>query len=295
MLRRGGFPGLHPVSTAHRPRDVQFDERGSGERVPEQHQPGTPLDTRPAPSNDSKDCAAVVRAALCGLDRRRTIGQIFEFGCDAAVLTHGNPSGWLPARHQGRDHRGSVPGCRSRCRTRSGPRRTHPARQTRRDLDRTRRRHRPGCTRGRPDARAGGYGGLGWIGPEASAIGVFAALAAEKVGGTPEQMFRNGILFAVNHSGDSDSTGAILGTRYGRRAIPPEWRAPCSTPVRSSNAWPRTLYRIRPHSAERRLRCADGGVGFRDGPTSPRWRPVVGCGRRGYPATARRAHRPRPN
>ncbi|WP_419150794.1 ADP-ribosylglycohydrolase family protein [Nocardia vinacea] len=69
--------------------------------------------------------------------------------------------------------------------------------------------------------------GLGWIGPEALAIGVFAALAAEKVGGTPEQIFRNGILFAVNHSGDSDSTGAIcgsiLGTRYGRRAIPHEW------------------------------------------------------------------------
>ncbi|MFI6774947.1 ADP-ribosylglycohydrolase family protein [Nocardia sp. NPDC050412] len=67
-------------------------------RAAERREPG-PLGTRTAPINDSKGCAAVVRAAPCGLDRRRTIRQIFEFGCDTAALTQGNPSGRLPAGH----------------------------------------------------------------------------------------------------------------------------------------------------------------------------------------------------
>ncbi|MEV6338346.1 ADP-ribosylglycohydrolase family protein [Nocardia vinacea] len=141
--------------------------------------------------------------------------------------------------------------------------------------------------------------GLGWIGPEALAIGVFATLVAEKVGGTPEQIFRNGILFAVNHSGDSDYAGASCG-RHPRHPLQPPRQSTRMAHHARRRADHRTLsrkllYRIRPHSAERRLRCADGGVVFRGRPTGPRWRPVVGYGRREYPATARRAHRPRPN
>jgi ADP-ribosylglycohydrolase len=39
--------------------------------------------------------------------------------------------------------------------------------------------------------------------------------------------FRQGLLLAVNHSGDSDSTGSItgniVGARYGTEVIPNEW------------------------------------------------------------------------
>lgn len=49
--------------------------------------------------------------------------------------------------------------------------------------------------------------GSGWDGDEALAIAVFCALSAED--------FRSGVLSAVNHGGDSDSTGAITGNILG--------------------------------------------------------------------------------
>lgn len=61
--------------------------------------------------------------------------------------------------------------------------------------------------------------GAGWVAEEALAIAVLCALAAE----TP----RAALIAAVNHDGDSDSTGAIcgnlLGTALGVEAIPAEW------------------------------------------------------------------------
>ncbi len=61
--------------------------------------------------------------------------------------------------------------------------------------------------------------GEGWVGDEALAISVFCALKAED--------FASGIILAVNHSGDSDSTGAItgniLGALWGEAAIPATW------------------------------------------------------------------------
>jgi ADP-ribosylglycohydrolase len=61
--------------------------------------------------------------------------------------------------------------------------------------------------------------GEGWIAEEALAIAVYAALAM------PD--FTSGVLLAVNHDGDSDSTGAIagnlLGTWYGVDNVPRTW------------------------------------------------------------------------
>jgi ADP-ribosylglycohydrolase len=63
--------------------------------------------------------------------------------------------------------------------------------------------------------------GGGWVGEEALAIAVACALQAQDM--------RHGMLLAVNHSGDSDSTGSIcgqlLGARDGVEAIPAEWWA----------------------------------------------------------------------
>jgi len=59
------------------------------------------------------------------------------------------------------------------------------------------------------------------VAEEALAIGLYAALVAES--------FEHGVLLAVNHSGDSDSTGAIagnlLGVALGELAIPRTWLA----------------------------------------------------------------------
>jgi ADP-ribosylglycohydrolase len=64
--------------------------------------------------------------------------------------------------------------------------------------------------------------GGGWIAEEALAIAVYAALVAEGD-------FERGVRIAVNHSGDSDSTGSmagqILGLMLGEEAIPRRWLA----------------------------------------------------------------------
>ncbi|ECX5877017.1 ADP-ribosylglycohydrolase family protein [Salmonella enterica] len=64
--------------------------------------------------------------------------------------------------------------------------------------------------------------GEGWVGEEALAISVYCALTA--------QDFRSGIINAINHDGDTDSTGAIcgnlLGAMWGQEAIPEEWLEP---------------------------------------------------------------------
>ena len=50
--------------------------------------------------------------------------------------------------------------------------------------------------------------GQGWVAEEALAIGVYAAMVGETD-------LRRGLTLAVNHSGDSDSTGAIAGNILG--------------------------------------------------------------------------------
>ncbi len=63
--------------------------------------------------------------------------------------------------------------------------------------------------------------GQGWVAEEALAIALYCALHYE-------DDFSLGIIAAVNHDGDSDSTGAIagnlLGAIHGHEAIAPEWK-----------------------------------------------------------------------
>jgi len=61
--------------------------------------------------------------------------------------------------------------------------------------------------------------GEGWVAEEALAIAVYCALIAKN--------FSDGVIYTVNHSGDSDSTGAIcgniLGALHGYGALPKSW------------------------------------------------------------------------
>ena len=49
--------------------------------------------------------------------------------------------------------------------------------------------------------------GEGWVGEEALAIGIYAALRASS--------FEEALIIAANHDGDSDSTASIAGQIYG--------------------------------------------------------------------------------
>ncbi|MEV6767965.1 ADP-ribosylglycohydrolase family protein [Nocardia sp. NPDC051030] len=201
--------------------------------VATRQKPRTPVGTRTKPINDSKGCAAVVRAAPCGF--RKSIDDAFELGCDAAALTHGNPSGWLPAGTVAAMVFGLSRGldlgtALEQARALLSRQKDHE--ETSRALNAAIRIAEGAAKQGNPTIQAETLEslGTGLIGPEALAIAVSAALCAESAGGTPEQIFRNGVLLSVNHSGDSDSTGAIcgalLGARLGVDAIPAQWRRP---------------------------------------------------------------------
>lgn len=163
-----------------------------------------------APANGSKGCGGVMRVAPIGL----ASSDPFTVGGQAAALTHGHPSGYLAAGAfalmiselaRGRDLPSAVQTAIGRLSRADGGEEAAEAL--------------------RAAVRAAEYGplsadmmpvlGEGWVAEEALAIATHCALTATG--------FRSGVLHAVNHSGDSDSTGAIcgnlLGTSLGGGAI----------------------------------------------------------------------------
>ncbi|MGW5922868.1 ADP-ribosylglycohydrolase family protein [Nocardia fluminea] len=202
----------------------------------ERRDPTNPLGTRDRPINNSKGSGAVMRAAPCGFgyaaDRvGSALAAIFELGCDAATLTHGHPSGWLPAgtlaalvyqASRGVDTMAALDLARAELANHPQHEETSAALDAAISL--AARTSRPGRKPQPEDLESLGQG---WIAPEALAIAVFSVLAAESVGGPAHIIVRNGLLLSVNHSGDSDATGSIagslLGARYGRPALPYRW------------------------------------------------------------------------
>lgn len=65
--------------------------------------------------------------------------------------------------------------------------------------------------------------GGAWVAEEALAIALYCALVAQ-------DDLERALLLSVNHSGDSDSTGAmcgnILGTLHGESSLPTPWLTP---------------------------------------------------------------------
>ena len=164
--------------------------------------------------NDSKGCGGVMRVAPCAF-----LFNSFEVASESARLTHGHPTGYLAAglfadilnrlwRNIQLDDatvialqaHGGKPGME----------------ETRRLIEYVLRLHQQGV---RPNPERIADLGGGWVAEEALAIGLWCALAAESL--------EDGVVTAVNHSGDSDSTGMIagnlLGLIYGPQAIPDRW------------------------------------------------------------------------
>lgn len=179
--------------------------------------------------NSSKGCGGVMRAAPVGLlavrvsngDQASTAKLAFNIGCTAAALTHGHPSGYFPAGVLAAVIATIVTGgsIEDGINISLGILECFPeAAET------------IGAVRSAvklwqkisvlPSPETVELLGSGWVGEEALSIGLYCALAAG-------DDFVRGVRSAVNHSGDSDSTGSItgniLGALLGEQAIPRDW------------------------------------------------------------------------
>ena len=183
-------------------------------------------------TNDSKGCGGVMRVAPVGMfawherNREAVFDTYFDMGCNLAGLTHGHPTGILTA------------GVFAVVilRILAGSSMAVAVHDTQKTLENHQKRFAEhpavgetglaiaqavelASSSAEPSAEQIAKLGQGWVAEEALAISIYCALVAND--------FEHGITLAVNHSGDSDSTGAItgnlLGAALGIDAIPERW------------------------------------------------------------------------
>ena len=182
------------------------------------------------PVNRSRGCGGVMRVAPIGLyfaENRVPMERSDRIGAEAAAVTHGHPLGWLPAaalahiirclvEHEDmsilaavRDAQAALP-------------ETFPEEACVGELQQLLQRAIDLSASDLDDLDAIRQLGQGWVGDEALAIAVYCALRHA-------DDFEAAIVAAVNHSGDSDSTGAIagniMGAALGLAAIPQKYLA----------------------------------------------------------------------
>ncbi|WP_198650221.1 ADP-ribosylglycohydrolase family protein [Oceanimonas marisflavi] len=165
--------------------------------------------------NNSKGCGGVMRVAPCAF-----FDNAFELASDSARFTHGHPSGYLAAGlfadilHRLWQHGYSLEAACTAALAAHGD--LPGMEETRLLVERALRLYQSGE---QPTPRRIEELGGGWVAEEALAIGLWCALSANSL--------EEGIILAVNHSGDSDSTGLIagnlLGLIHGPQAIPAHW------------------------------------------------------------------------
>jgi ADP-ribosyl-[dinitrogen reductase] hydrolase len=180
--------------------------------------------------NDSKGCGGVMRIAPVGMyfacslsgerNPARVLSNISATGCDLAAITHGHPSGSLSAGALavivglvlvGNSLTDAIQAAKEELRKHPSHKETLAAIEKAEGLANSRPRERSALREL----------GKGFVAEEALAMGLYCALGAKD--------FEEGIILAVNHSGDSDSTGTItgnlLGATGGVEAIPDRWLA----------------------------------------------------------------------
>ncbi|MFT5590846.1 MAG: ADP-ribosyl-[dinitrogen reductase] hydrolase [Bradyrhizobium sp.] len=179
------------------------------------------LRRRGGENNHSKGCGGIMRVAPAGIFHAGDPAQAFELGATAARLTHGYPTGYLSAGvfaaivaelMVGKGLPDAIASARSILLSMPDHAETLAA------LDSA--VHR--AEAGESPLSAIPALGEGWIAEEALAISVYCALVAESL--------EEGVILAINITGDSDSTGAItgnlLGALHGVMAIPARWLEP---------------------------------------------------------------------
>jgi len=169
------------------------------------------------PINNSKGCGGVMRVAPAGLLYSREIA--FSMAAEFAALTHGHPSGYLSAGAlafiiasiiSGSDIEEAVKDSLIEISRHEKHEECYQALKEAVDLYHSNIEALDAISKLRE----------GWVGEEALAISVYCALKYKND-------FKQGLITAVNHNGDSDSTGAItgniLGSYLGLAGIPEEW------------------------------------------------------------------------
>ncbi len=169
--------------------------------------------------NNSKGCGGVMRVAPAGLYFHRDSERAFRMSAEFAAITHTHPTGYLAAGALG----AIVAELASGSELSSALdvalyilRGYDGCMETYRSLDHARSLEASDVAPMEAVRRLG----QGWVAEEALAIALYCALChSENV--------ENALRLAVNHDGDSDSTGAIcgniMGAIYGEAALPKRW------------------------------------------------------------------------
>ena len=173
------------------------------------------MGTLAEPINHSRGCGGVMRVAPCAVFQ-----DPFDLGCRLAAITHGHPGGYISAGalaqllqklYYGQSLPDAVDDLIIELDEIEDAQSTRDALEKAVEL----------AAEGRPCAPTVKELGEGWVGEEALAIAVYSALSF------PTD-YAQAVRLAVNHDGDSDSTGAIcgniMGMLLGAGAIPVEWR-----------------------------------------------------------------------
>ncbi len=175
--------------------------------------------------NDSKGCGGVMRVAPVGLYRWHECDQpdvearTFDLAAQLAGLTHGHPTGQLSSGALAVMVLCLIEGA-TLAEALDAAKRCLNVREHAEETLNALARAESLASRSRWARRnAIKELGEGWIAEEALAIGVYCALVASD--------FREAVTLAVNHDGDSDSTGSIagnlIGVMLGVEAIPDNW------------------------------------------------------------------------
>lgn len=182
--------------------------------------------------NQSKGCGAIMRVAPVGLyfqepkETQLLCAAAFEQGVSSAALTHGHPTAQLAAgvmavviqRVVAGDTLSDAIQCARRCLL-TYPQKDHA--ETENALSQALALSRTPSLMEDPHEAIPQLG-LGWVAEETLAIALYACLVAPNL--------EEAVCLAVNHDGDSDSTGAlagqIMGAMHGTDAIPARWLEP---------------------------------------------------------------------
>lgn len=177
------------------------------------------LGTPENPLNDSKGCGGVMRVAPLGLAFPGDAA--FDMAVRAAALTHGHPTGYLTAGVLAQivaeivAGRGLEEAIGLALKTLGGwPKHEETLTAVNRAVENAQNTSLP------PSAEVIESMGGGWVAEEALAISLYCALVHPT-------NFTAAVLLAINHSGDSDSTGAVtgnlLGALLGLDGLPSGW------------------------------------------------------------------------
>lgn len=175
------------------------------------------------PINDSKGCGTVMRIAPAGLVFNHDRDVAFEEGVKLSAITHGHPSGYLSGGllssiiadlSNGLDLETSIENGLELLKKWKDHEEVYQKVKLASDI------HRRYINKDITNLEIKLIG-EGWVAEEALAISLLCALHY------PND-FRKAITVSINHSGDSDSTGAItgniVGLIVGQNQIPNEWK-----------------------------------------------------------------------